>query len=354
MAISIRAPGTTLLPVSVLTGFLGSGKTTLLNKLLQQPGLADTAVLINEFGEIGIDHMLVEKVDDEVVVLNSGCVCCSVRSDLVTALRDLWFKRVRGDIPEFRRVLIETTGLADPAPILHTLMTDPLVSARYRMDGVITTVDAVNGLHQLDVQPESVKQAAVADRLILTKSDIATPAQIEELTARLQALNPAAPLIVAVNGQVDAEALLNAGLFNAGDKHPDVARWLREESYQNACNPYQKKGDKPAHSHDINRHDERISSFVLTFDQPVVWDQFIDALEMLVAGQGDNLLRLKGLINVAGQDTPVVVHGVQHVFHPPVTLDHWPDADHRTRLVFITRDLGRDAVAGLFEQVLAA
>jgi G3E family GTPase len=324
-----------------------------LNYLLKQPGLSDTAVLINEFGDVSIDHDLVESIDDDIVVLNSGCVCCTVRGDLITALRDLWFKRVRGDIPEFRRVLIETTGLADPAPILHTLMTDPLISARYRLDGIITTVDAVNGLSQLDRQPEASKQAAVADRLILTKTDIADPEAVATLTERLRALNPAAPLIIALGGKVNPEAILDVGLFNPQTKHPDVARWLREEAYHSAPKPYAPKGDKATHSHDANRHDEHISSFALTFEKPLEWEGFISALELLIASKGPDLLRLKGIVNVAGQESPVVVHGVQHVFHPPVSLDHWPDGDHRTRIVFITRDISKEAVERLFQHVLA-
>lgn len=348
-----------LIPVTVLTGFLGSGKTTLLNHLLKQPDMDETAVVINEFGDIGLDHVLVEKIDDDVVLLNSGCLCCTVRSDLVTSLRDLFLKRVRGLVPEFKRLLIETTGLADPAPILHTLMTDPLISARYRLDGIVTTIDAMSAEATMNRQPESVKQVAVADRLVLTKTDIAAPEAVNRLEQRLKAINPAAPLLRAVNGRLTPGAVLDAGLFKAHNKHPDVARWLREEAYhsqpQGHDHHHGHGHDEDHHhhaAHDVNRHDDHISAFSITFDNPVVWDDLISALELLIATKGEDLLRLKGLVNVVGEDRPVVIHGVQHVFHPPAALEHWPDGDHRTRLVFITRDLGRAAVNQLLTAAL--
>nr|WP_211114520.1 GTP-binding protein [Azospirillum rugosum] len=355
------------LPVSVLTGFLGSGKTTLLQKLLHHPGMARTAVVINEFGEVGLDHLLVAKASENMVLMDSGCLCCTIRGDLVDTLRDLFLKRVRGDIPEFDRVVVETTGLADPAPIIHTLMSDPLLAARFRLDGVITTVDAAHGANQLDRQPESVKQAAVADRIVLTKTDVATPATTAALMQRLAAINPAAPVIPAAHGDVDPKTLFDAGLYNPETKSPDVARWLKEEAYRDdhhdhdhhdhdhehghACGPdcgHDHGHDH--HHHDANRHDDHIRAFCMVVDEPIPWNSFIDFMEALIAVGGENLLRIKGLLNVKESELPVVVHGVQHMFHPPVRLEEWPSDDHRSKIVFITRDISEAVIQPMFDQ----
>ena len=335
-------------PVSVLTGFLGAGKTTLLNRLLRRTELAGTAVLINEFGEIGLDHLLVERLDDDTVLLNAGCLCCTVRGDLSRALRGLEQRVAAGEV---RRVMIETTGLADPAPILHTLMGDAALAVRYRLDGVVTVVDAVNAAAQMDAQPEAVRQVAVADRLVLSKIDLARPDALVALRARLRRLNPAAPLLSAVCGEVEPAALLECGLFDAAGKIADVRAWLDAEAFA-------AQGDGHAHHHhDLNRHDARIQAFCLSWDRPLHWQGVGMCLEMLIATRGESLLRVKGLLNLVGQDRPVAIHGVQHLFHEPVLLPAWPPGDdRRSRLVFVTRDLDRDTVAeGLlaFEQAAA-
>jgi G3E family GTPase len=348
------------IPITVLTGFLGTGKTTLLNRLLRQPDLTDTAVLINEFGEIGLDHLLVEAVRDDVVLLNAGCLCCTVRGDLVKALRDLFLRRVRGDVPPFARVMIETTGLADPAPILQTLMTDPLIAARYRLDGIVTLVDAANGQATLDAQPEAVKQAAVADRIVLTKSDLTSSERMVDLRERLRSLNPSAMIIPAQDGVIDPKLVLDLGPFRPEAKIGEVLGWLNEEAFAqpHAHDHHHEDGEHHRAGHDPNRHDARIRAFCLTFDRPLQWRGIGTYLEMLVATQGENLLRVKGILNLAGQDQPLVIHGVQHVFHPPVLLAEWPaDDDRRSRLVFITRDLDRaiiEAGAMAFEQASRA
>ncbi|HWT10607.1 MAG TPA: GTP-binding protein [Roseomonas sp.] len=331
------------IPVTVLTGFLGAGKTTLLNRLLKAPEMAGTAVLINEFGEIGLDHLLVERLDDDVVLLNAGCLCCTVRGDLVRALRDLALRAETGQA--IHRVVIETTGLADPAPILQTLMSDPAVLAAYRLDGVVTLVDAMVGMATLDSQVEAVKQAAMADRLVLTKTDIASPDAVAALAARLAALNPVAPLLHATAGAIAPAALVGAGGFDATGRIPDVAGWLAAEA-----------GHHHHHHHDPNRHDAGIEAMSLEFDTPLPWDGVAAWLEMLALTRGQSILRVKGLLNIAGEDRPVVVHGVQHVFHPPLRLAAWPEGhDHRSRLTLVLRNLPRAVVEeGLRAFVTAA
>ena len=328
------------IPVTLLTGFLGSGKTTVLNHVLKQPGMAATAVIVNEFGEIGLDHLLVERSSEDVVLLNSGCLCCTVRSDIVDTLTSLFVERVKGRIPFFTRVAIETTGLADPAPILHTLMSEPIVAARYMLDGVVTTVDAINGAATLDRQPEAVKQAAVADRLLLTKTDLAAPEARQALEARLALLNPSAPIIPVAQGAIDPALLFNLGFFDPATKSVDVRRWLRDEAFASG----HQHDDEHDHL-DVNRHDDRIRAFCIIRDRPISWAVLSGWLDGLATMRGDDLLRFKAIVALSDRpDEPVVLHGVQHLFHPPVLLPQWPSEDRRTRMVFITRDLSREAI----------
>lgn len=351
-----------LIPVSVLTGFLGAGKTTLLNRLMQRPELANTAVIINEFGEIGIDHLLVARSDENVVEMASGCLCCTIRGDLIETFDDLLARRDAGAIKTFDRVVIETTGLADPAPILHTLMSDPKLFRRIALDSVVTMVDAVTGDATLDRHPEAVKQAAVADRIVLTKTDLAQDAisgrDVEKLKARLRALNPAAPILTVERGAVDPARLFDAGVYDPTTKHPDVLGWLQAEAYLDPHGHHHHGHDDHDHApgrpgqdaHDVNRHDARIRAYCIVRDQPISAQAFNLFVEILTANAGENLLRVKGILNLAeAPGTPVIVHGVQHLFHPVEFLQAWPSADHRSRLVFITRDIPRDHIERLLD-----
>lgn len=322
-------------PVSVVTGFLGSGKTTLINKLLKRPDMNRVAVIVNEFGEQAVDNDLVEVSSEQMMLLNNGCLCCVLRGDLQETLRDLYVKRRNGDIIDFTRVIIETTGLADPAPVMQTLMTDELLQENYRLDCVVTLADAVNGIEQLDTMEEPVKQAALADRIVITKSDLADEATTAKLEARLRILNPLAPIKRSINGEIDLAFLIDVGLRNVKGKLEDIERWMGEP-------------DEHGHRHS---HDSKVKSFTLRYSDPLSWQLFSQTMEVLSALRGSDMLRVKGLVNVEGHKGPMVVQGVQHLFHPPVELQAWPSDDHSTRIVFITRGIPKETVANLFSAI---
>ncbi len=343
------------IPVNVITGFLGSGKTTLLRHILADPTYADCAVLINELGEIGIDHHLIERIEGETVLMRSGCVCCTIRDDLAGAIRSLYDGREAGTLPPFRRLIIETTGLADPTPILAAVMNDVVIRHHFRLGNVITTVDAVNGERHLDRQPESVKQAALADRLLVTKIDIADEKTVQRLETRLARLNPAAMRFRTVNAVVPPTALVGEDIFDPSSKAAEVRHWLAEEAHRDHA-----AHDHQGHHHQAagpNRHDARIHAFTMTFDRAVDWTVFGIWLTLLLNAHGDDVLRVKGILNLGDGTPPVVVNGVQHLVHPPQHLDRWPDDDRRSRLVFIVRDLARTAIEdsfAAFHRALAA
>ena len=354
-------------PVTVLTGFLGAGKTTLLNHLLRQPQMDGCAVLINEFGEIGVDHHLVEKVDETLIVLDSGCICCSVQGDLVRALKGLFMRALRRELNGLKRVLIETTGLADPTPVIHTLMSEPFIAERFRVDGVVTAVDVTHARGQLETHAEAVRQVCMADRLLLTKCDLADAAAREAVAGQLARLNPTARQIAVSAGVVAPDALFDCGLYDAAGKHPDVAVWLGEESVRAARRraaetaPAWRKpgGHAPALSASAEtapgeppvRHDASVRSFVLRFDAPLSWYEFSDALGLMLQVYGANILRIKGLLNVEGDPQPRVLQCVQHSLYPPVSLPAWPESppynDRCSRLVFIVRHLSADDIVAI-------
>jgi G3E family GTPase len=341
------------IPVMLLTGFLGSGKTTLLNAWLRSPDLAKAAVIVNEFGEVGIDHALIASSNDNTIELSTGCLCCTVRGDLVDTLRELQAKRASGEVRDFDRVIIETTGLADPAPVIQALMTFP-VARRFRLRQVVTAVDAVHGVSTLRQHPESVKQAAVADEVVITKTDV-PGAAAKKLAAAVTALNPGASLHHSAAGNVLQLAELGgADIYDPATKSGDVAAWLNAEAYQEA-------GEPPGHDtgthghhrhhHDINRHNAEIGSFCLSYSEPLHWEHVANWLDALVMAHGEQLLRVKGILSIVDRDKPIVVQAVQHLFHPPQELDEWPGGERRSQIVFITRALSREFVVEVFETI---
>jgi G3E family GTPase len=343
-------------PVNLVTGFLGSGKTTLLKRMLESPALADTAVLINEFGDVGLDHELLERIDENMVLLQSGCLCCTIRGELAQAILDLHERRASGAIPVYRRLVIESTGLADPLPILTTITAEPVLRHHYRLGLVITTVDAVNGLSHLERQPESRKQAAVADRLVVTKTDLATRGQADSLAKRLRRLNPAAPLLLSAEQDFAPLDLLGHDLFDLESKTLEVQRWFevethafaearsgshggREEDHDHIHDHGHAHDADLDHRHDPNRHGDDIRAFTLIFDRPINWTAFGLWLSMLLHRHGEAILRVKGLLSIEGEPAPVAVHAVQQLVHAPTHLTRWPTGDRKTRVVFICRQL---------------
>lgn len=339
------------IPVTLLTGFLGAGKTTVLNHLVKQPGMAGTAVLINEFGDIGIDHHLVDKLDDSLLILDSGCLCCTVQGDLVQALKQLSNRGSRREIPPISRVLIETTGLADPVPVIQTLMEERFVSARYVCDGVVTVVGATHAGEQLAEHQEALRQVALADCILISKCDLARPRELLVLKSQLRALNPGASQIDVRNGQVDATALFDRGLYSSAGKLPDVAAWIGDAASDPDATQrfFELEAQVPAvpavggKARAAGRHDGRTTSFVASFERPVAWYGFAVVLGQILQAHGQNILRVKGLINAEGETKPIVVHCVQQVAYPAVRLERWPQqsqfADRQGRLVFIVRDM---------------
>ncbi|MDM8546914.1 GTP-binding protein [Candidatus Venteria ishoeyi] len=337
------------IPIYIITGFLGSGKTTLLNRLLQQPGMTQTAVIVNEVGEIGIDHLLLESTEDDMLLLAGGCLCCAVRSDLITTLQNLFEKSQQQQDYRFQRVLIETSGLADPAPILRTLINDDFIVAHYRLEQVITTVDAIYGMQQLDEHDESVKQAALANHLLLTKTDHPHSCEevISELMQRLQQLNPAAYCYDLKQGLPDVKQLFAGNTYDPQTRQLDIQKWLQTEIY---AAPF------TAHHHQDKQeqgiHDQYIHNFCLKYTQPLPWKVLEHWLQQLTRLRGKDLLRIKGIAWTQETNAPVLIQGVQHILQSPVQLKSWPDSQPMTQIVFITRNLPEDLIRKNLEALL--
>jgi G3E family GTPase len=342
-------------PVTILTGFLGSGKTTLLNRALRAPDMARTAVIINEFGEVALDHALAAQSDDSVIVLENGCLCCTVRSDLVGTLNDLYHRRHAGKIPFFDTIMIETSGLAEPGPVLQAFLSEPTLDGLYRVANVIALVDAVNGLATLREHEEAVQQAALADRILITKLDLAEDPQApERLEAELRRINPAAVIGAVDDVLADLPALLRSPGFDPTDPNADPRPWLNLDAYAHAHQHDHHHGDDHSHhgGHDHAHHwrERQIESFCLIRDEPLTRDAVQFLLDGITQNLGPGLLRVKGLVNVAEEpDRPAVIQGVQHLLHTMTWLPRWPDADRRTRIVFITRGVVRSDLQDMIE-----
>lgn len=346
-------PTDTRIPLVLLTGFLGSGKTSLLASMLQDPAMAGCAVLINEVGAVGLDHLLVQELSEEITLLESGCLCCAVRGDLSKSLRDLFMRRLRREIKALDRIVIETTGLADPAPVIHTLLKDFFLAERFRLEGVLTTVDVRNVPWQLAQHPEAVKQVAMADRVILTKCDLADSLMLADAEERIAELNPAAPIWHSEPGKLPAGLLEGMSLFDPLSKTPDVKRWLNESAIQEQQRIQAMQGVF-ARSNTPALHSSTVHTHVLYFDKPFIWGDFSRALDTLQSVVGERILRIKGLLAVEGEAAPRVIHAVQHERYPDAFLPTWPDDDQRSRLVFIVNDLPRSVLEKAFSAFCGA
>lgn len=318
------------IPVNVVTGFLGSGKTTIIKKLLASPDLADTAVLVNEFGEVGLDHHLFRSVNENTILLGNGCVCCAILDDMKDALRDLFSKMTRGDIPPFKRVIVETSGLADPVPIAYTVQSEPVLRHHFRLGNVVTAIDAVNGARQLENHQESIKQTAVADFIIITKADIADTAETRTLKSRLAKLNAGAPVLDGSRDVISPQQLFRDDLADIDSRASIVQSWFSNPNVES---------DALSHN-----HSDGVQSFCVQNDRPLDWTAFGIWMSMLLHCHGDKVLRIKGLLNVSDVDTPVLINGVQHIVHPPVHLTEWPDDDRNSRLIFIVQGMSVQSI----------
>ena len=330
------------IPVTLLTGFLGSGKTTLLNKLLSHAGMKNTAVIINELGETGIDHILAQNVEssyvaDNAVLLQNGCLCCTLSNELADTMRDLFFKRAMEAIPQFNRIVIETTGMADPGPIMANLMNEAVIESVYRLDAVVVTIDAVYGLQQIEEHAEARKQAAVADVLLITKTDLATAEQIAALKEKLIAINPGATQHKILHGEIDPEFIIDVGLFDPTGKRAEPERWLRA--------PIKPRGISPQKT-----HNDEISSFTVTMPKPLNWKDLKPIILKLCQTHGEQLLRLKGILHAEDQPAPLAIHAVHFTPYPPTLLTGWDEDEPISRIVLIGKGLDEDAIRQLLTQ----
>ena len=333
--------------ISVLTGFLGSGKTTILTSLIKQKQMANAAIIINEFGEVGLDHDLIETTDENIIELRNGCICCTIQGDLKTTLLNLLKKMEKGYVSPFNHVIIETTGLADPVPIIHTLMTSLDLQRIYSIDGVITVVDSINGESTFNAHEEAVKQTAFADIIILSKTDIADKEKVNSLTNRIKAINPKVNVIKSDKNSLPVSELLGLNDYNPQNKDWNVREWLEIE--KNKSTNHLHNHHDLHHKHDVNRHGDEIETFAMVTSQPVSMTSVNFFLELLMSQMGENILRIKGILNIKGKSCPAVIHGVQHIFHPLEWLEKWPSENKQSRLVFITKNTQKDTIDDLFK-----